>query len=229
MRIFISGTACQGKTTLLNDFLQKWPMYKTADFDYRKLITEKIHSKHATKELQWNILNGMVDEIQTWRPNTNIIMDRGPLDNLVYSIWSCEKGESDIDKAFVDKCIPIVRESFRMVDMILFVPITESSPVNIVEDGVRETDSQFITEIDNLFKGMQTQWENQTRSQFWPTDDVPGFVEVFGSREERIKMLEMYIGDDGDVLGDEHSVFNPKEIDKLERQFGLKPNDKFAL
>jgi len=27
MRIAISGTACQGKTTLLKDFLEEWPSY----------------------------------------------------------------------------------------------------------------------------------------------------------------------------------------------------------
>ena len=40
MRIAISGTACQGKTTLITDFLEQWPNYKTPKKTYRYVIKE---------------------------------------------------------------------------------------------------------------------------------------------------------------------------------------------
>ena len=35
MRIAISGTACQGKTTLIKDFLEQWPSYTTPKKTYK--------------------------------------------------------------------------------------------------------------------------------------------------------------------------------------------------
>ena len=41
MRIAICGTACQGKTTLINDIIKEWPMYSKSKESYRKVITEE--------------------------------------------------------------------------------------------------------------------------------------------------------------------------------------------
>ena len=59
MRIAISGTACQGKSTLIQDFIKEWPSYQREKTDYRDIIKEKNypHSKNCNKEGQWAILN----------------------------------------------------------------------------------------------------------------------------------------------------------------------------
>jgi cytidylate kinase len=55
MRIAISGTACQGKTTLLKDFLEQWESYKTTKKTYRDIIKENKldHSSETNKKTQW--------------------------------------------------------------------------------------------------------------------------------------------------------------------------------
>ena len=204
MRIAISGTGNQGKTTLINDFLQEWSNYKTESSTYRdKLVSEKLpHSKEATKDTQWKILNHMIDEMQTFGAEDNIIMDRCPIDNLIYSLWCFEKGVGDIDKEFIDKCIPLVCESMRNLDIIFFIPITKAAPVAIKEDGVRETDEVYIKEIDNIFKMIGAQHhENNGRNPFFPKDDAPGWIEVFGDRQTRIAMIKQYLDADGDLIG----------------------------
>jgi len=204
MRIAISGTGNQGKTTLINDFLQEWSNYKTESSTYRdKLEAEKLpHSKEATKDTQWKILNHMIDEMQTFGAEDNIIMDRCPIDNLIYSLWCFEKGVGDIDKEFIDKCIPLVCESMRNLDIIFFIPITKAAPVAIEEDGVRETDEVYIKEIDNIFKMIGAQHhENNGRNPFFPKDDAPGWIEVFGDRQTRIAMIKQYLDADGDLIG----------------------------
>ena len=204
MRIAISGTGNQGKTTLINDFLQEWSNYKTESSTYRdKLEAEKLpHSKEATKDTQWKILNHMIDEMQTFGAEDSIIMDRCPIDNLIYSLWCFEKGVGDIDKEFIDKCIPLVCESMRNLDIIFFIPITKAAPVAIEEDGVRETDEVYIKEIDNIFKMIGAQHhENNGRNPFFPKDDAPGWIEVFGDRQTRIAMIKQYLDADGDLIG----------------------------
>ena len=211
MRIAISGSGNQGKSTLINDFLQEWPNFKTESSTYRaKLVAEKLpHSKDATKDTQWKILNHMIDEMQTLGSEDNIIMDRCPIDNLIYSLWCFEKGVGDIDKEFIDKCIPLVCESMRNLDIIFFIPITKAAPVAIEEDGVRETDEVYIKEIDNIFKMIGAQHhENNGRNPFFPKDDAPGWIEVFGDRQTRVAMIKQYLDADGDLIGGTEESMN---------------------
>ena len=137
MRIAISGTANQGKSTLIKDFLEKWPNYKTESKTYRDLITEQKvpHSKNATKDGQWKILNLMVEELQKYTKKDYVLFDRCPLDNLVYSLWGCDKKSGKIDEKFITKCIPVVKESLKHLDLIFFLPRTKVAPVLIEQKG----------------------------------------------------------------------------------------------
>ena len=227
MRLAISGTGCQGKSTLIKDFLSEWPNYNTESKTYREIISsEKLpHSKETTKESQWKILNHMIDEMQTFSPDDHVIMDRCPIDNLVYSLWCFEKGVGDIDKEFIDKCIPLVCESMRQLDIIFFIPITKAAPVEIEDDGLRETDEVYIKEIDNIFKMIGAQhYQNNGRNPFFPKDDAPGWIEVFGSREMRIAMIKQYLDVDGDLIGGHEEAPQPEIINPHD----YKPVDETA-
>lgn len=221
MRILISGTANTGKSTLVKDFLKNWPVYKTPDSSYRDVIKNKNypHSKNCNKEGQWAILNSMLDEMQKYSKDDKVIFDRGPLDCLVYSLWACEKKSSDIDKEFMDKMIPIVKESMKYVDVIFFIPISKSSPIPIQEDGMREVDPEYISEIDNIFKAIFHLYQHSFNDNpFLPTDDCPAIIEIFGNPQERISLMEQYLNVEGDVIGDEGgSILDPHNIQDLER------------
>jgi len=211
MRIAISGSGCQGKTTLIKDFLAQWKNYKPESETYREIIEKEDlpHSKLATKDSQWKILNHMIDELLTWKKDSHRVMDRCPIDNLVYSLWCYEKGVGDIDKEFIDKCIPLVCESMKNLDIIFFIPITKAAPVELVNDNMREIDPIYIKEIDNIFKMIGAQHiENNGRNPFFPKDDAPGWIEVFGNRETRIAMIKQYLDDDGDLIGGTEESFN---------------------
>lgn len=222
MRIAISGTGCQGKSTLVKDIISRWPMFNLESETYRDLITRENlpHSKQATKDGQWKILNHMMDEMQKYNRNDKVVFDRCPLDNIAYSIWKCERGDGDIDDEFIKKCLPIVRESMKFVDIIFFIPITKFNNIEIEDDGMRETDETYIREIDNIFKAIKMQYEHAPQqTQFFPRDDVPAIIEVFGNRQERIKLIEMYLDNDGDLIGGEDGstdLFNPENLNMLE-------------
>lgn len=221
MRLSVSGTISIGKSTLIKDFLKEWSMYKTPSEDYRKLLKDKNypHSKNCTKEGQWAILNQMIDEMQKYKPEDYVIFDRCPLDNLVFSLWAMEKGLGGIDKEFIDKCIPIVRESMKYLDIIYFIPITKVSPIKIEDNGVRETDPDYIEEIDHIFKALVQQYQrNLDSTPFFDSNDCPAIIEVFGKPLERIQLLKLYLNADGNIIGEEGgSVLDPNNIDELEK------------
>jgi len=217
MRIAITGAACQGKSTLVEDFIKKWPSYKRSKESYRTVIKEenlKIN-KEADSNSQLKILNCLIDDLQVTEKTDKIIFDRCPLDNLVYSMWSFEKGCSDIDKDFIDKCIPLVRESMRHLDIVFFIPITKVSPVKIEEKKLRETDKTFIKETDNIFKAIHRSYFTG-QSPFFPKDDSPAIIEIFGTPEERIKMIELYLNSEGNLHGEEESVLSKESLDYME-------------
>lgn len=217
MRIAVSGAACQGKSTLIQDFLKNWPVYKRSKESYRDLLTKenlKIN-KEVNQEGQWKILNSLIDDLQSTAKTDKIIFDRCPLDNLAYSMWSFDKQATDIDKEFIDKCIPLVAESMKHLDIIFFIPITKFSPVNIEKKETRETDKEYIKEVDNIFKAIQRSYYTG-KSPFFPKDDSPAIIEVFGTPEERIKMIELYLNSDGALHGEDESVLNPENLDYIE-------------
>ena len=202
MRIAISGTACQGKSTLVKDFLEQWPSYTTPEKTYRDIIAENNleHSSKTNKETQRKILDFQIEEQQKSRNGDNVLFDRCPLDNLVYSMWACEQEGNDIDEEFVSSCLPLVRESFRNLDIIFFVPITKAAPVSIVEDGVRDTNQQVIEEIDYIFKAVHRDHEHNPKTNIFVVDDKPAIIEVLGDRRERIEIIKLYIDAEGDAL-----------------------------
>ena len=202
MRIAISGTACQGKSTLVKDFLDLWPSYKTPEKTYRNVLQENnlSHSSKTNKETQRKILDFMIEEQQKYRSSDNVIFDRCPLDNLVYSMWACEQNNSDIDEEFVSSCIPLVRESFRNLDIIFFIPITKVAAVETVEDGIRDTDQKIIEEVDHIFKAVHRDHEHNPKTNIFVVDDKPAIIEVFGDRRERIEIIKLYIDAEGDAM-----------------------------
>lgn len=218
MRIAISGTACQGKSTLVNDFLKNWPNYKRSDESYRKLLKkEKLNiNKNVDKDSQWKILNCLIDDVQKTEKGDKVIFDRCPLDNLVYSLWAEDKGISDIDSKFIEKCIPLVQESMKAIDIIFFLPITKVSPVEPVFKENREIDELFIKEIDNIFKAISFNLMSAGICSFMAKDDRPPMIEVFGTPEERIEIIKLYINKDGDVIDNDSSILNSESLNQME-------------
>tara|TARA_S200002703_G_C3752018_1_gene231370 strand:- start:8 stop:688 length:681 start_codon:yes stop_codon:yes gene_type:complete len=225
MRIAISGTSCQGKSTLIKDFLKEWSSYKTIDKTYRDIIVEQglDHSSTTNKDTQWAILNFMIDELQKTSKSDNIIFDRCPLDNIVYSIWSEAKKDTDVDEEFIKKCMPLVRESLRSLDIIFFTPISKVAPVELVEDDLREANKEYIEEIDNIFKAVHRDSLNNPKSNFFVEDDKPAIIEVFGNRRERIEIIKLYMDVDGDFI-EPQGIITPEELremEKMKKAFGM--------
>lgn len=218
MRIAISGTASQGKSTLISDFLKRWPMYKTPERSYRDIIEEKglQHSSKTTKETQDAILDHMIDELQKYDKDDHVIFDRCPLDNIIYSMWAADKGVSDIDDAYIREKLVLVRESLRLLDIIFFIPITNVAPVKIEEDGTRETNSEYIQEIDNLFKAVEQDHRENPNTVFFVPDDKPPMIEIFGGPRERIEMIKLYLDDEGDAM-EVGNIISAEELEEAEK------------
>ena len=52
MKIAFMGTQCNGKSTLIKEFIKRWPMYKEVKSSYRNLIKTGKITNNQEKELK---------------------------------------------------------------------------------------------------------------------------------------------------------------------------------
>jgi hypothetical protein len=233
MRIAISGTANVGKSTIVDDFLKRWPAFKTTTGSYRDKLKKGKHSSNTTIDVQKNILDWLAEEVQKHSPEDNVIFDRCPLDNLVYTLWGVHNGK--IPSSFADECIPIVRESMRFIDIVFWVPFDPSIP--IINDGTREADEGYIREIDAFFQVMYEDYIKNDEQTFiiFPKNDMPAMIPIHGTREQRLAQIADYVDYSGSVVVTDptESVLSEAEIAKMEElmklQTGMVLEDKFKI
>lgn len=213
MRIAFSGAACTGKTTTLNAFLQKWPQYKIPQPSYRSLITENNHSKKTTKKLQLDILTFMIEQQEKYTAHDKVVYDRCPIDNLVYTMWAYDKDKKGFTDKTVQESMSLVTKGMRTLDIIFYM--TRDSMGAIEDDNKRETDPDYIQETDNIFRAIAKQY-TEGKCAFFPPNDSPALIELKGTVEERISDIAMYVTEDGNMYGEEQSLINTEELQKME-------------
>jgi hypothetical protein len=215
-KIGIIGTQCVGKSTLIQDMKEKWPMFTSPEKSYRDLIKEKNLpiNKEGTKESQEAILNFLVDESMENIGRKKVIYDRTPIDNLVYSLWLFDKNTSNVDEAFIDKTVSLVRNSIKFYSVIFYIPFCAENDVLLTAKPNRDIDPVYRSEIGHLFEGIYKAWE-KTGSRFFDTNDCPAFIPLYGNRQERIAMLSMYINDKGEFYGESDSLIS----DHVQQEF----------
>ena len=218
MRIAISGTSNIGKQQFKKSLLDTFPQYETPETTYKDVI-EAIYQKSQQEEretsaadIQWNILNYMIDTFQKYDRDDKVIFDGCTLDNILYSLYILEKapGVSKIDSKFIDNCAPIVQESMKYLDIVFLLPVTKAD----------KTDRKFSDEdleINNLYDALHKQYLQGT-SPFLPKDDQPAIIEVFGNETQRLQMVKLYLDESGDVIHDKSisDLIDPSMMDLVE-------------
>jgi hypothetical protein len=198
MRIAITGPQNSGKSTLINEFLKEWPMYKRPSKTYRDIIKEKNLplNKQGTKEAQREILNALVDEAQfaATSDDKHIIFDRCVVDNIAYTLWHYAKDTPGFDAEFVIDSKTIAAFALKHFDIIFYVPARKE--ITIVPREGRETDETFREEIDNILDSLVTSYERNTGA-FFPSEDCPAVIRLDGPPDMRLPQMKLYIKPSG--------------------------------
>jgi predicted ATPase len=216
MRIAFSGTGNSGKTTLVKSFLYTWDNYITPKKTYRDILIEEdlSHSSETTVETQQKILNFFIEQVQGHEKGDKVVYDRCSIDNIAYTMWCHEKGIEGFDKDFVTSQISLMRESLRFLDIIFLCRFDEKQSVE--DDGVRDTDVDFIKEVDNIFYSLYRQYtENPEADIFFPKGDSPCIIELPHDGQQRIDLISEYVTTEGEMYGEDVSIFN--DVNELER------------
>lgn len=190
MRIAISGSHSLGKSTVVNDWVAKHPHFVREEEPYRVLglfgpyeilFREASTKLHNGIQMYYNI-----GRINRYSEHTDdVIFDRAPVDYIAYSQYTANQGTTDINDAFVESIVPVVRESLDHLDILAFVPKSDTWPVEMEVDGIRPVDHAYRDEVDAIFK----QIYREGRFQVLPETHGPLLIELWGSREQRLQQL----------------------------------------
>ena len=191
MRIAVSGSHSLGKSTVVNDWVAKQPQFIREEEPYRALGLfgpYEIHFREASTKLH----NGLqmyynISRMYRYHRSTDdVIFDRAPVDYIAYSQYTANRGSTDIDDAFVESMVPVVRESLDHLDILAFVPKSDAWPVEMEADGIRPVDHAYRDEVDAIFK----QIYREGRFNLFPAPHGPLLVELWGAREQRLQQLQ---------------------------------------
>lgn len=215
MRIAIVGTQNTGKSLLIKNFLERWPMYSKASPTYRDFIDDKTPlNQQGTRDAQETIREALVKQALENQDHSHCIHDRCILDNLVYTLWLADKGKID-DDAFIAQSFNITREILKLYDVIFMLTIDEKNPVPIENRNTRDTNLIYREEINNLFLGVYESYQDHDGLIF-PLEDCPGVIIIRGdeTKGEKIKEIANYLNDDGNLVEDESTL-----TEELEQEF----------
>lgn len=224
MRICVTGTDGIGKTSFINDMISTWGNYISPRYSYHDDLSD-LRDGNFSKLKQQSIIDSIVDTLKQYGKNDNVIYDRGPVDCLVYTLYG-NHHKTDCDDEFVEVMMEQVKNALRMIDLIFFIPITTVGKIDLVKNAEDKeadyVDSDFMREIDNIFKSIYNHWDLKN-VPYVIYDDKPHVLEVFGTPEERIHIAQMYVNPQGDQFG-ESNILTPQEIEELEelnKKFGF--------
>jgi hypothetical protein len=204
MRIALIGAHNTGKSTLVENFIKQWPMYKRPDKTYRDIIKEKDLklNKEGDKVSQKAILNALVDELQleSTSDNKHVIFDRCTVDNIAYTLWHYAKDTEGFSAEFIIDSKTIAALALKHLDIIFYLPVRKEIPITAREG--RESDPIFREEIDNIFDSLVTSYEKHTGA-FFPSEDCPAVIRLEGPPDMWIPQMALYIKPSGNMFGEE--------------------------
>lgn len=204
MKIAIIGTQNTGKTTLIEEFIKQWPMYKRPEKTYRDFIKNEnlALNKSGTSKSQRKILDALIDEVQTAVATGEdfLIFDRCVVDNIVYSLWHHAKGTEGFSREYIIEAQSLAVLSLKYYDIIFYLPVRSEIPIEDKEN--RDIDATYREEIDNIYQALLSSYEKGSGA-FFPREDCPAVIRLEGPPDMRIPQIRLYIKDNGKSFGEE--------------------------
>lgn len=186
MRIAVSGTHFIGKSTLIDDFVQRHPNYKSEIEPYYALENEK--SMELSLEPSIDSLLEQLDysivQLNKYKHEENIIFDRCPVDFIAYTMCALHEDEIDIHDSEISEHFADIKSALNNLDLILFLPIIKENSIEYTEEN-----PAYRKLADKYFKKIY----RDDVCDIFPRHNHPKIIEIYGDRQTRIKIVESYL------------------------------------
>jgi hypothetical protein len=133
MRIAVSGTHCSGKSTLVEEFLLQHNSYKHEPEAFEALQSDDAFPE-PTAESFFAQLEYHINRLRLYRQGDRVIFERSPFDYVAYLAAFSSLRRSSADSYLAKQSFSIAHDSFRLLDIIVFLPGSEIDAVSADED-----------------------------------------------------------------------------------------------
>lgn len=202
MRIAIIGVPGLGVERVQQMFRSNWKMYNFIDYhEYPEQKTDDINVDMINSATQ------MLSEIKKYdKMDDNVIFTSIPLELLMMSFSLCEQEE--ITEDTVKKLAELSNESLKYLDCVFIVP---KSKFNAVEDVSVTSDE--IDYFGQLYDIIIHSYNYGEKCIFFNLNDCPGFIEIFGTDEQKLQLFKQYIDENGKLIdGNIQKLLSPEEV-----------------
>lgn len=186
MRIAVSGTHFIGKSTLIEDFINKHPEYQLEIEPYDKLQNEE--SMELSLEPSLDSLLAQLDysihQLNECMNEKNVIFDRCSVDFIAYAMCVLAQDDVDINDSEVSERFPEIKAALNNLDLILFLPIAKENSIEYTEEN-----PAYRKLADKCFKKIY----RDDIFDIFPKYNHPQVIEIYGDRITRIKTVEGYL------------------------------------
>ncbi|WP_419420811.1 AAA family ATPase [Legionella sp. D16C41] len=192
MRIAVSGSHSLGKSTFVADFVKQHPEYQLEEEPYRALRAnyDIKFGKDSTRFCNGIQFYYNLSRLKQYQDaSCNVIFDRSPIDYIAYSLYTETYKQTDLDIKFIESLIAPTKEALQFIDLLIFISINENHLVAIEDDGIRPIDKSYRAEVDAFFKDIYF----KDRYQILSLEQAPQFIELWGTREERVKRISQML------------------------------------
>jgi nicotinamide riboside kinase len=169
MKIGLCGTVSVGKTTLVNALkeLAEFADYELAT-ERSKYLRDQGIALNSDSTIKGQLVFAAERSLELMKEN--IITDR-----TVYDVCAFTLSAKSIEWQNKIKFTELLMQLYKEYDVIIYV---SPEGIEIEDNGVRTTDSEYRDKIDNVIKEMLIEW---------PPIKL---IEVKGTTEERIKTIK---------------------------------------
>ena len=181
MRIAVSGSHCSGKTTLVEDFLERHPDYAHEPEPYEWLAEAQgaAFSAELCATDVWQQLELSAERLSSPPPGSRVIAERCAIDFLAYLEALLHLGREDTSR-MLDEARDLVRRGLNALDLLVVLPLND-------EDGIEtpESEDPELREAMNLslLEIIESEWEELSAGKV-------RLVEIRGTRQQRLVAFE---------------------------------------
>ena len=188
MRIAIIGVPGLGEERLQNMFHKQWSMYEYVKF------SDESESTKSLEEDYIDTAHKMLEQIQKYTKFDDcVLFESIPLELLISAVINNEAG--DVSDECVKKLFEISFKALNDLDCVFIVP---KSKYNAVEDeNMQQT---TIDDYGKLYDMIIHAYGYGTSCPFFNPNNCPGFIEIFGTDEQKMELFKQYIDENGKLI-----------------------------
>lgn len=186
MRIAVSGTHCTGKTTLIEEFLERHPEFSHEPEPYVALVEEygeefaaELGVDDFRRQLEFN-----VDRLRAHSASEFVIYERCPIDFIAYILALKDLRREAVDSALLETWIELAAEGLRHLELVAYLPIDNGL------EAPDEEDPKLRKAVDKRLRAILTEDDLGIVSMSGIT-----MIEVSSPTRQRLRVLEGAMGD----------------------------------